>query len=270
METRASYVAAGTFIIGLLVGMVFFILWISEIDWTEGKLYDIYFSGSVTGLRENEVVAYNGVPIGRVDKISIDPRKLNLIKVTVEIDNPDLIRENSFATLEAKGITGSVQVRINGTTTNSPCLKAKEGETYPVIKSRVSAFQAVIDEAPIVMEKIVHLLEEIKPVFNEENRESISRSLQNLEKISNTLAEQRKDLKDIFKNTSEAVLGLKNASNQFNDFLSENRPNVKDFTSEGLPAASQTIKKVRSAAENIDQFLQGLSQGANQGEEYPE
>lgn len=285
METRASYVAAGTFVIGLMVGLVFFVIWINRIDWSEGKKYDVYFSGSVTGLRTNESVTYNGVPIGRVDSISIDPLKLNVIKVTLEIDNPEIIRENSYATLEAKGITGTVQVRIHGSTTDSPCLRVGPGETHPVIKSQVSSFQAVIDEAPILLEKIATLLEEIRPMFREENRLAFSKSMQNLEKLTTTLVSQTEDMKDIFNVAQKAFASIDNsgkqfqeAMQQFNLFMAENRPHIYQFTSKGLRSSGVLLNKLSSLATSVDNFAQRLDphpleyilQSSDQGEVYPE
>ena len=120
METRASYALVGLFVLLLILGILGFTVWISRVDWTQGSIYEINFEGSVAGLRENETVSYNGVPIGSVLKIEVNPEKVNLIRVTVEIDRPSLIRENTFATLQARGITGQVQIKIDGSTENSP------------------------------------------------------------------------------------------------------------------------------------------------------
>ena len=53
METRANYTMVGAFVIFFLVAIVTFILWVARIDFSRNAIeYDIYFSGSVTGLKE--------------------------------------------------------------------------------------------------------------------------------------------------------------------------------------------------------------------------
>lgn len=258
METKASYLAAGLFVIAFVSGLIFFLLWLSQFDWKQGQEYDIYFSGSVTGLRENEVVSYNGVPIGKVKKIDIDPKKVDLIHVTAEIMQPKLIRENSYATLESKGITGSLQIRILGSTRDSPSLKAKEDEDRPVIKSQASSIQSVIDETPRILEKIARLLEDAKPVFSDENTKALARTLKNLDAISASLASQTKDADMFFKKANQALDTISRAGGQFDQFLIENRPHIFKFTSTGLQGSSDMVAQLTALGKTLDRVLQKL------------
>lgn len=285
METKASYLAAGMFVIATFTGLILFLLWLSQVDWAKGQKYDIYFSGSVTGLRKNEVVSYNGVPIGKVELIDIDPKKVDLVHVRVIINQPKLIRENSYATLESKGITGSLQVRILGSTRDSPSLKVRPGEQYPIIASQTSAIQSLIDETPLIMQKIGSILEDARPIFNEDNIKALSDALKNIDQFSASLAAQKKQVDVFFEKANQTFESLKFAGNrvdsamgQFDRFLVENRPQIHRFTSHGLMNLSDLALHLESLSRTVDRIAQKLDrnpiqyllQSNDQGEVLPE
>ena len=86
METRASYILVGYFVLGLIAAAFAFVVWLSSIQFEEvPKRYLIYFEGSVTGLEVASPVRYRGVPVGSVTDIRIDPENIERIRVTVEI-----------------------------------------------------------------------------------------------------------------------------------------------------------------------------------------
>lgn len=286
METRASYLAAGIFVIVTFIGLVIFLMWMSQVDWSgKGQKYDIYFSGSVTGLGKSSDVTYNGVPIGKVELIDIDPKKIDLVHVEVRIDQPKLIREDSYATLESKGITGTLQVRIMGGTRSSPSLKAKEGEERPVIRSQTSIIQSLIEETPLIMQKISNLLEDIRPIFNTNNIDSFSRSIRNLQEITSSLAEQRGAMDRLFFNVNQTLETIRKAGGtfdsamgQFDKFLVDNGPYILKFTSTGLQSTSDLMDRLSELSKTVDRIatkvdkgpMQFLLQSNSQGEILPQ
>ncbi|MFO0450872.1 MAG: MlaD family protein [Pseudomonadota bacterium] len=57
MERDANYVAVGTFVIVVLAMATVFVLWYSRAqDRREYQRYEIYFTGSVSGLNEGSTV----------------------------------------------------------------------------------------------------------------------------------------------------------------------------------------------------------------------
>jgi phospholipid/cholesterol/gamma-HCH transport system substrate-binding protein len=285
METKASYLAAGIFVLATIAGLIMFMLWMSQVDWQGGKRYDIYFAGSVTGLRQNEVVSYNGVPIGKVELIDINPKKVDLVHVSVIIYQPKLIRQNSYATLESKGITGSLQIRILGSTTDSPALKAKSGEDNPIIPSQTSSIQSVIDETPKILEKLARLLDDMEPAFSKANMKSFSQALANLEKFTTALAKQNVETSLVFQKANNAFDALlraggrvETAMGQFDEFLVENRPYIHKFATTGLQNTGDLMNHLDSLSRTLDRIAQKLDrnpsqyffQPENKGETLPE
>ena len=86
METRANYLLVGSFVLGLALALVLFLAWIAKIELGDGQpVYRIFFTGSVTGLKDGSPVRYRGVPVGSVTDIRIDPANVEQIEVTSDL-----------------------------------------------------------------------------------------------------------------------------------------------------------------------------------------
>ena len=83
---------------------------------TQYARYDIYFSGPVTGLRTGATVEYNGVPVGKVAEVRIDPGNVELIRVTVDIDPNVAIKTDAAASVETNILSGVSFIQIVGGT----------------------------------------------------------------------------------------------------------------------------------------------------------
>lgn len=276
METESKYTAVGSFVVLLLLGIIGFTIWASKIDWDKSYTYEIYFSGSVAGLREGETVTYNGVPIGKVKKIDINPEKIALIRVLVGIYNPSLIRENSFATLETKGLTGIVFVQVNGSTPGSPILKSRQRHAYPIIPSQGSKIQELIEGSPKILHKLVLLIDQVIPFFSDENRQAINTSLKNVSTFTSALAASSNDAKTFFSETQKMAKNItetmsilskrvdssgqkfEDTMKQIGQLIEENRPYIRSFTSEGLYEATQTLMELRTLIRNLSRISDRL------------
>ena len=74
METRAHYVAVGSFVLAIVFLAFVAILWLGRVEFSrQYAYYDIYFTGAVTGLSQGSPVEYNGIRVGRVVEIRLDP-----------------------------------------------------------------------------------------------------------------------------------------------------------------------------------------------------
>src|SRR5258708_34579076 len=118
METRAHYVAVGTFVLVVIFLGFVAVLWLGRNEFSQqAKRYYIFFRGSVMGLNKGSQVQYNGIPVGRVIDIRVDPHNLAQIQVTVEIDTSIVnIKSDAEAFLETNILNGIATVHIRGGT----------------------------------------------------------------------------------------------------------------------------------------------------------
>ncbi len=132
METRASYILVGTFVLLLIAGAFAFVIWLSKVEFDQRPArYVVYFTGSVSGLQVGGPVRYRGVPVGSVTDIRIDPKNVERIEVTLEVATRTPIKQDTFASLGLQGIIGAAYVQLSGGTQKSPALVAKKGEPRP-------------------------------------------------------------------------------------------------------------------------------------------
>ena len=90
METRASYLLVGSFVLLFFLGLVGFAVWLSKAQFdAEVTRYDIFFTGSVTGLSDGSPVRYSGVRVGEVVYIGLDRDNPSRARAMVEVESND-------------------------------------------------------------------------------------------------------------------------------------------------------------------------------------
>lgn len=279
METRAGYLIVGTFVLLSIVGILGFFLWIAKLDIEyEVNYYTIYFPGSVTGLSEGGSVNYLGVPVGMVKKIELDSEKLESVKVTISIKKSIPIKEDVFASLEMQGLTGYKFVQICGGSQESPLLKAKPGEKYPVIPSRYSGVEEIMTTLPRMVNKFTNLVDRMSATFNEENRARFSNTLKNLDVLSAQLSESGGSLKEALESTHKAMTSfdrelqvlsqstqrtltkVDTSAQDIADFLKENKIALDTVTQTGSYAFLQTLTEMREMVITTTRFFEKLEE----------
>src|SRR5258708_39065766 len=112
METRANHLLIGSFVLVLIAAIVGFALWLGKVHVDRAfSYYRIYFDGAVTGLSRAGDVRFNGVPVGTVSQIKVDPEDPQKVRVIVEVDPDTPIRTDTVAVLEWQGLTGAPLVQ---------------------------------------------------------------------------------------------------------------------------------------------------------------
>ena len=149
METKANYVAVGAFVLACVIGLVVTILWLAGAQYSqEYAYYQAYFKGPVTGLGKGTVTRYNGIEVGRITDLEFDPNDPQRVIVTLQVQPNLNIREDSVASIDSQGLTGGSYVEITGGTAKSPLLVAKEGQRYPVIRTKQSTLPSWSNRRP--------------------------------------------------------------------------------------------------------------------------
>ena len=107
METRASYVLVGAFVLGLIAAGVVFLLWVSGSGGrTDGVPMTVEFRQDVTGLNNGAVVRYRGIPVGTVRDIRLDPKNPEFVLVGIIVRPDAQVYPDFEAALEQQGLTG--------------------------------------------------------------------------------------------------------------------------------------------------------------------
>jgi len=213
METRANYLLVGSFVLIIFAGTILFILWLAKFQFDQQfTRYDIEFEGSVSGLKVGSSVELNGIPVGEVIDIGIDPRDVEKVSVTVEVPADTPIREDTIASMQIQGITGGITIQLSGGTQESPPLTPPPGEKRAVIASKASALEQFLEGAPELMASLQTLVARAAILLGPENQTSFAQTLANFATVSGALASRTGDVETLITDASATMTNLREAS----------------------------------------------------------
>jgi phospholipid/cholesterol/gamma-HCH transport system substrate-binding protein len=213
METRAEYVLVGGFVLALLAGLAVALVWFVQAQFKASAVrYDVYFEGSVSGLAAGSTVRFNGVPVGGVSAIQLDPQHPTRVRVTADIQPDVVIRDDAVAQLQIQGLTGTAYVEITGASGDASPLKALPGQQYPVIASKPSQLEQLFSGIPDLVQKLSTLADQLNDLSGPDNRAAITETIANLRKVSAVAAAHSKDLDAALTDLPRAVEHIESAA----------------------------------------------------------
>ncbi|MGH7046141.1 MAG: MlaD family protein [Stellaceae bacterium] len=291
METRAHYVAVGTFVLVVIFLAFGAVLWLGRVEFSKHfDRYYVFFKGSVEGLSKGSSVQYNGIPVGRVTDIRVDPNNIGQIQVTVEIDTSLIaIKSDARAYLDTNLLSGVATVQIRGGTEEAGLLEPKPGHHYPIIPPGRSALEEVKASLPDLTAELKVVAGNLNALLNPQNRQAIGDSLQNIRTATGALAAHSQDIGAILDNANASVLelrsvihtvgesysghgGLKDqASRTLADYdrvakqlvgtidgvqrvIADTQPAIRDFTQQTLPGVDSLVATAQQLAINLSRF----------------
>ncbi len=194
METKVNYVLVGAFVLVLSTALIAGILWLASGGGFQ-KQYDLYlalFDESVAGLNLNASIKYNGVDVGRVQDISLDPNNPEVVRLTFAIEHGTPIRQDTEAMLKTQGLTGIAYIELDSGPRDSPLLQAAASGKLPVIRTKPSLSARLETVLVKVLAKLDTTSDSVNKVLSEENIAALKSTLADLSVMTHTLA-KRKD-----------------------------------------------------------------------------
>ncbi len=209
METRAHHVLIGAFTVVVVVLAVLFALWLGKSSLSkQHHYYDIIFTEAVTGLSTGSPVQYNGIQVGQVSQLKLDPRdpRKVLARIQVAADTP--IKDDTRAKLGLLGLTGVAFVQLTGGAPDSAPLMPTPENPVPVIKSESSALTKLLASGSDVVTNLNGILDRLGGIVSQQNVDRISSTLENIDRTTTALAAEREDLRQLIQQASEASVQL--------------------------------------------------------------
>lgn len=267
METRANHVWVGTVTLVLLAGIAAFVIWLAGLGDNDRNRYDIFFKTSVDGIAKGSVVAYSGVPSGQVTEIALWAKDPQFVRVRIEVNAEVPILEGTTATIQGVGFTGVSQIQLDGAKQGAPRITEPGPEGVPVIPTKPGALGELLNNAPLLLERLATLTERFTQVLSDENQESISVLLRNSGRLTGELAETGPQMRAALAELRVTLAKAGVAAEQ----LGMTAQSTKDvLDSEGRPLARQLAKTLAEAdrslaklGNTLDAAQPGLTQFSN-------
>lgn len=205
METKANHVLIGAVTLAGIVGTLMFFLWFAHVSIDRRyDYYDILFD-QVSGLSRAADVQFNGITVGRVTDIGLQPGDAARVRVRIEVDADTPIRSDTIATLQAQGVTGVSFVSLSGNQADARPLEPDPATGIPVIPSRPSTLNTLLETAPELLREARDLLKGLTAFTGEESQQRVATILDNLATASGGLEKAIADISDVAGSVREGV-----------------------------------------------------------------
>ncbi len=256
MERDAHYAAVGIATVALLAALAVFAIWLARLQFNNDyDVYDIVFYGPVRGLSEGGEVHFNGIRVGEVTDLNLDPNKGDQVIARIRVDGTTPVRVSSRAQLEPQGITGLNYIQITAGDPDSAILKSQYPDNViPVIQSQPSPIAELLSGSGTVLAQTVDALNRINRVLSDDNVRSFSTSLKNVESLTAEL-EARKGM---FEQLEQALTKANSAIGEYEALGAEARRLVETDGRSAVANINKAAEDAQKAIATINRTAEGV------------
>ncbi|MGE5723505.1 MAG: MlaD family protein [Sphingomonadales bacterium] len=281
METRSNHILVGGVVLALIVAVLAFVIWLSQASGEANKEYDIYFKQAVDGLAKGSAVTFSGVPVGQVESINLEPESPEFVRVRVSVKDDTPVLQGTTATIQGVGFTGVSQIQLDGATRGAPPITQPGPHGVPLIPTKPGALGQLLSSAPELLERISTLTERLTELLSDRNQASIAGILENVQKISSSLADRspeiaaaladartairqagvaadhigrladstdklvNEDGRPLVGDLRRTIQAAQASMDNLNAVLSDARPGVQSLTKQTIPEVGQLVRDLR-------------------------
>ena len=255
MEPRAHHVLIGLFTVISVTAALLFTLWLSKSHNDTGlHYYVIVFNEAVRGLSKDSTVQYNGIKVGDVVELTLDPGDPRKVLARIRVQDNVPVRQDTQARLVPTGITGNAVIEFSGGSPESPDLVAKDGKD-PVIVATPSSIAKLLASGDTLMSDISELIQQTKEILSPGNAQCLSRTLEHLEQVSGTIADQRDNFKALIPELTAASRQANKALQQASKLMDSTDSLIGNEGARALGSAGRTLASLEKTSATVDQLL---------------
>ena len=277
MESKINYTVVGLFVVLLSIALIVIVFWLSGNGTkTNHKTYLVLMNEAVSGLSLQAPVKFNGVDVGSVTNISLNPKNPQQVKLLLSINADTPITTSTVATLMAQGVTGLTYVGLKAKSSVGEPLMIKPGEEYPIIASEPSFLVQMDTVLKGLTDNLNSLSENFSEIFNAQNREALKETLTSLDVITRTLANNSQNIDSTIRAADQTFQNTAIASRQLPGIMSELKTTlnsvqtmtqsveqtstqVNNFSQQALPNAVDTMNRLKNITANLQTLTQEIS-----------
>ena len=272
METRAHHILIGLFAVLTVTAAILFGLWLGKSGHDKAfNDYDIIFEEAVQGLSQGSAVQFNGIRVGDVLRLRLDPRDPRRVLARIRVSAETPVTTTSRASLMMAGVTGLSTIQLVSGDTQGERLVPAEGEEVASIVADPSPFSRLLTGGEDIMLNLNHLVRQARDIFSPDNVAALGQTLKNLEALTETLNAQGDDVRLALRAVSgasqEASAALREASRllaSVNRMLDEQGDAAFESTRQAMATLESTLATLdRLVSDNRDQLdssLKGLTE----------
>ena len=264
MERKAHYALIGFFTLAVVAGAFGFIFWLHHSSGKKQQVaYRVIFDSTVSGLQVGGNVLFNGIRVGEVTSLRLDPDHPSRVIAMLGVNKATPIRSDTRVGLEFTGLTGVASVSLKGVSPNTPLIEREEGEP-PTLKADASASQDMMQAARDVLNKAEEVIAA--------NQEALHQAITDIASFSASLARNTDNVDSIMKDARTTMSNAKEATASARTLMDNLDKRTDDITlgvNKMTATATKQIeiagKAITDLAHNPQRILFGGSGGGTTG-----
>ncbi len=283
MKNKGQYLVVGTFVlvgIGLIVAIL---LWFSAASRKNYDIYRVTFNEAVDGVTTNSVVKYNGVEVGKVQKIELDNQDPRNIYVYLDVTQGVNITTATYATIKAQGVTGMSYIALTLTPkTKFTVVQPHNSEPYPEIPAKQSFLTNLTEQAQNISQNIDQVSDQMKNLLDNKNIQHMSSIIANLDKVTSAVASQSSSIASSVGKVGEVLNNVNENTKSLNDAIIQlsvlskslqqnsatfdkvmnnvNNNTLRNINGVLLPNVNQTVSNMNQISAQLNELLQTINQ----------
>jgi phospholipid/cholesterol/gamma-HCH transport system substrate-binding protein len=255
MEPRAHHILIGLFTVISATAALLFALWLGKSHNDTGlHYYIIVFNEAVRGLSKGSTVQYNGIKVGDVIELTLDPSDPRKVLARIRVADNVPVKQDTHARLVPTGITGNAVIEFSGGSPASPNLVAKDGKD-PVIVATPSSIAKLLAGSDTLMSDISELILRAKDILSPDNAEHLSKTLEQLEQASAAIVSQGDNFKALMPQLTAASRQANMALQQVSKLMDSTDSLVNNQGARTLDSAGRALASLEKTSATIDQLL---------------
>jgi phospholipid/cholesterol/gamma-HCH transport system substrate-binding protein len=240
MENKSHALAAGGFVLLLSAALVSMAVWLTRDDRSLIS-YELAGAVNVSGLQPQANVRFQGVPVGKVSSIKLDPSNRGQVLVGITVDEHAPISNRTYATLAYQGVTGLTFIQLDDAASAGSSPAPARLPPNSRIALRPSLMSKLTDRGEHLLEQLEQSTQRINQLLSDNNQKALITSLTQI---------------------GEAAAQLKQLSMQTGQVLPELAQSSRD-TLDLVKATSKRVGDSADAARTSAQAFQRFSERMN-------
>jgi phospholipid/cholesterol/gamma-HCH transport system substrate-binding protein len=241
-----------------------FAMWMSTGSFRRGfNEYDVVFDDPVRGLTEGGEVRFNGIKVGEVQDLRIDPDNTNRVIARIRVSGEVPVKEDSTAQLEPIGLTGVTRIQLTAGGATAELLRPTFGGPTPQIQGRGSQIDILMERSEDIALRASEAMAAVRDLLTDENIARVTRIVENLETVSNQLADANSVVTQsgaAAREISALARQMRTDLAQLDSVMTEINQAAAVAGGETLPELALAASEIRSAAQSIDRVARNLEE----------
>lgn len=260
MESKVNYTLVGAFVLLMSGLLIVFAFWLGKYNSSEKAYlnYKVYLTESAAGLAPEAAVKFNGVDVGKVESIRINPQNSEEIELILKVKKNTPIRTDSTAMLKFFGITGLAFIEINGGSRLSPLI-ISSNDTIAVIPTTPSLIKRLDETLSSVVSKFSETLDHTNAVMSTQNTKNFSDTLSNLKTLTQRINGYQDEIDLLLKNSiqtgehiNQTMIKVGDSANTVKGSMATFKVTMSERLSPTMKSWEATSKKTNALLEKID------------------